>query len=106
MTVSAEQMACYRKIYENKEYLKVSKSKLGGGDGIDTFDKSSLLAYLETRDNMSESLKTKMTNGWIWDGAVTFERFTLFMCINYRFEYDGLSYDPDFGKIVRKLDQE
>ena len=25
---------------------------------------------------------------------------------NYKMEYDGLNYDPDFGKLVRKLDQE
>ena len=95
MKISGEQRACYKKIYQNKLYLNGS-----------TFDKSSLLAYLTKKDDMSDSLKTKMTNAWKWDGAVTFEQFTAFMCVNYRFEYDGLSYDPDFGKIVRMLDQE
>ena len=92
-------MAIYKKIYENKDYLS-------GGDGFNGFDKNSLQAYLNKMKEMSQSLKTKMTDAWKWDEAVTFEQFTEFMYANYKFEYDGLSYEPDFGKLVRKLDQE
>ena len=37
---------------------------------------------------------------------ISFDEFTEFMINNYRFEYDGLQYEPDFGKIIRKLDRE
>ena len=45
-----------------------------------------------------------MLKAWKWHDEVTLEQFVQFMYTNYKFEYDGLEYDPDFGKLVRKLD--
>ena len=43
---------------------------------------------------------------WEKEEVISLEEFIEFMAINYKFEYDGLEYDPDFGKLVRKLDRE
>ena len=57
---------------------------------------------------MSDELQQKMMKAWKWEQneGVNFDDFISFMFANYRYEYDGLEYDPDFGKLVRKLDQE
>ena len=55
---------------------------------------------------MSQDLQNKMIANWKWTEPVSFEIFLKYMIKNYKFEYDGLEYDPDFGKLVRNLDRE
>lgn len=47
-----------------------------------------------------------MEKAWRWNEPVSLDTFMKFMHRNYKFEYDGLEYDPDFGKLVKKLDTE
>jgi hypothetical protein len=96
LQISPDQMAIYKKIYENKKYSN------------DGFNKVSLSVYLNEQKSMSQNLIIKMTNAWIWEQTkpVSFEIFVKFMYVNYKYEYDGLEYDPDFGKLIKKLDQE
>ena len=55
---------------------------------------------------MSDHLQTQMLNAWKWTEPISFDIFVKFMYQNYKFEYEGLEYDPDFGKLVRNLDRE
>ena len=67
-----------------------------------------LTKYIDNSDNMSNDFKEKMltANTWKDDEVISLEDFVEFMAVNYRFEYDGLEYDPDFGKLVQQLDEE
>ena len=53
-------MLIYKKIFTNKDYVSANG-----------FDKISFFKYLAKKDEMSESLKTKMKLAWKWDEPVS-----------------------------------
>ena len=64
------------------------------------------MEYLKQNENINDDLKAKMLKAWEWEEGVSLDLFIRFMCTHYRYSYDGLEYDPDFGKLIKKLDEE